>query len=378
MTPAATLLSPEDVASLTRQVLWGAALLGVLLGAVLQRSHFCTMGAISDYLLFREGTRLRQWVFTVVLAALGFALMHAWGWLEPQDTVYASARVPWASMLLGGWLFGVGMVLASGCPTKNLVRLGGGSLKALLVLLVMAISALATLRGLPGQWRVRHLDPWTVSPPEGAFVSGLWGRWFDWPPGWASVVTALLLALLALVWLGRDRAFWRQGAAASSVAVALVLLALWWLSGVWGFVPEHPATLERAFVATGSGRPEGMSFTAPVAQWLDAWMYAADGGKRITLGMALVPGVLAGAALAAWRAGQWRWEGFSHTSDLARHMVGALLMGFGGVSAMGCTFGQGITGVSTLNWGSVLAVLAMVAGAVSALRLQWWLASRAA
>lgn len=378
MSTAPALLQPEDVARLTWQVQWGAAALGLVLGWLLQRSHFCTMGAISDYLLFRAGARLRQWVLTVVLGALGFAALHAAGWLDPADTLYAAPRWPWLSMLVGGLLFGVGMVLASGCPTKNLVRLGGGSLKALVVLLVMGVSALATLRGLPGLWRVRHLDPITATPPEGPFVSALWPSTLNLSPGQASVLTAVVLALCVLPWLWRDRSFWRWTGAGTSLALALVLLALWWLSGVWGFVPEHPATLERAFVATGSGRAEGMSFTAPVAQWLDGWMYAADGGKRITMGMALVPGVLLGAGLAAWRSGQWRWEGFTQTADLGRHVVGAVLMGFGGVSAMGCTFGQGITGLSTLNWGSVLAVLAMVAGAVLALRLQWWLAARQA
>mgnify|MGYP000367303499 CR=1 FL=1 len=158
--------------------------------------------------------------------------------------------------------------------------------------------------------------------------------------------------------------------------VGAALLGSWWVSGVAGLVPEHPQTLETVFLTTSSGRMEGLSFTGPVAQWLDAFMYTADGGKRITFGMVLVPGVVLGAAWAAWRQGSFRWEGFSQTADLARHLVGAALMGIGGVSAMGCTFGQGLTGLSTLNWGSLVAVAAMVLGAVLALRVQWWLAER--
>ena len=143
-----------------------------------------------------------------------------------------------------------------------------------------------------------------------------------------------------------------------------------------GFVPEHPQTLEPVFVGTASGRMEGLSFTSPLAQWLDMFIYLADGRKRVTLGMVLVPGVLLGAVLAAWRGAEFRWEGFTRTSDLARHLIGAVLMGIGGVSAMGCTFGQGMTGLSTLNWGSLVAVAAIVAGALTALRVQWWLAQR--
>ena len=107
------------------------------------------------------------------------------------------------------------------------------------------------------------------------------------------------------------------------------------------------------------------SFTGPLAQWLNALIYTADGGKRLSFGMTWVPGVVLGAAWAAWRAGQFRWEGFTQTSDLARHLLGGAMMGFGGVCAMGCSFGQGLTGLSTLNWGSLLAVAAMVAGAAA-------------
>lgn len=378
MNAAVTLLSPEDVAHLVRQVLWMAVGIGLWLGWVLQRSHFCTMGAISDWLLFRDATRASQWLLTVLLSALGFSCFYALDWINPGDTVYAQPHVSWLTLVVGGGLFGVGMVLASGCPTKNLVRLAGGSLKALVVLLFMAMSALATLRGLPGLWRTQTLDTFKVEAGPPIFFAQWLSKASGWNPASCALVLALVLLCLGGVWMARNPAFWGQRRWAVSLWITLVLMALWWLSGVWGFVPEHPATLERAFVATGSGRAEGMSFTAPVAQWLDGWMYAADGGKRITMGMALVPGVLLGAGLAAWRSGQWRWEGFTQTADLGRHVVGAVLMGFGGVSAMGCTFGQGITGLSTLNWGSVLAVLAMVAGAVLALRVQWWLAARQA
>jgi uncharacterized membrane protein YedE/YeeE len=114
---------------------------------------------------------------------------------------------------------------------------------------------------------------------------------------------------------------------------------------------------------------EALSFTAPVAYWLDAFMYFSDGSKRLTLGMVTVLGLLTGAWLSALQQGTFRWEGFSHRADLARHLVGGTLMGTGGVLAMGCTFGQGLSGLSTLNLGSLLAVLGIFAGTVAA--LQW-------
>ena len=362
--------------SLTSEVLWLAFGLAVLLGWIIQRTHFCTMGAISDVLLMEDATRLRQWALALVVGMLGLGLMAALGIASPLQTIYAAPRFPWLTYLLGGFVFGVGMVLASGCPTKNLVRLGGGSLKALVVLLVMGMSALATLRGTPGLLRVRVLDPITLEPTDGPFI----GQWLSsltgLPVNQALLLVAVLVSAVLLAWVLRGRDFLRGQNLLAGLGIGSVMVALWWVSGVLGFVPEHPETLEPVFVATASGRMEGLSFTGPVAQWLDAFMYQADGRKRITLGMALVPGVVLGAALGAWRGAEFRWEGFTRTSDLARHLIGAVLMGVGGVSAMGCTFGQGLTGLSTLNWGSLVAVAAIVAGAWLTLRVQWWLEER--
>ena len=362
--------------SLTSEVLWLAFGLAVLLGWIIQRTHFCTMGAISDVLLMEDATRLRQWALALVVGMLGLGLMAALGIASPLQTIYAAPRFPWLTYLLGGFVFGVGMVLASGCPTKNLVRLGGGSLKALVVLLVMGMSALATLRGTPGLLRVRVLDPITLEPTDGPFI----GQWLSsltgLPVNQALLLLAALVSAVLLAWVLRGRDFLRGPNLLAGLGIGSVMVALWWVSGVLGFVPEHPETLEPVFVATASGRMEGLSFTGPVAQWLDAFMYQADGRKRITLGMALVPGVVLGAALGAWRGAEFRWEGFTRTSDLARHLIGAVLMGVGGVSAMGCTFGQGLTGLSTLNWGSLVAVAAIVAGAWLTLRVQWWLEER--
>lgn len=373
--PDAAMNALQTQADLVLALAFGLAL---GLGWVIQRSHFCTMGALSDWLFMRDATRLRQWALALAVGVLGFALMSALGWVDPLASIYAAPRFPWLSYLLGGSVFGFGMVLASGCPTKNLVRLGGGSLKALVVLLVMALSALATMRGLPGLWRVHSLDPHTASVESGAFV----GQWvasrLDWTPSQGLGLTAVLVGLALLAWVLREREMLRGANLLAGLGVGTALLGAWGVSGVLGYVPEHPETLESVYLTTASGRMEGVSFTGPLAQWLDALVYTADGGKRLSFGMAWVPGVVLGAAWAAWRSGQFRWEGFSQTADLARHLLGATFMGFGGVCAMGCTFGQGLTGLSTLNWGSLVAVAAMVAGATLALRLQWWLAQREA
>ncbi len=370
------MLTLAQVQSLELRVLWLAFALAVLLGWVLQRSHFCTMGALSDWLLMRDSTRLRQWALALAVAMLGLGGMTAWGWLTPGDTIYAQAGFPWLSYVSGGLTFGVGMVLASGCPTKNLVRLGGGSLKALVVLVVMGISGLATLRGAPGLLRVQWLDPVTTTPSAGPFIGQWLADGMNLTPENGFLLAAVVVGFPVLWWALLTRESRHRANLLGGLGVGGILLALWWVSGMLGMVSEHPETLERVFLATASGHMEGLSFTGPVAQWLDVFQYQADGRKRMTFGMALVPGVALGAGLSAWRSGQWRWEGFTRTPDLARHLVGAMLMGMGGVTAMGCTFGQGLTGLSTLNWGSLVAVAGIVGGATATLRVQWWLAER--
>lgn len=347
---------------------FGVALLA---GVMLQRSHFCTMGALSDLFLMGDSTRLRQWALAVAVAMAGFGLMTWAGLISPLNSLYAATQLNVVTLGLGGVLFGAGMVLASGCVTKSLTRLGSGNLKSLVVLLAVGVSALATLRGLPAVWRVHYLDTLSLPLPQGAFV----GQWVMHSTGWsldlACGVTALLISLAMSVWIFKHAPFRQAQNWWPGVGMGLAVLAVWFISGVLGFVPEHPETLEAVFLTTASGRMESMSLTAPVAMWWDALMYFSDGSKRITLGMALVPGLFLGAWLSAKLDGSFRWEGFSQTSDLALHLLGGSLMGLGGVMAMGCTIGQGLSGLSTLSWGSMLAVSGIALGAW--LALQWQL-----
>ncbi len=366
----------SELEALGRLVLGLAFALGLALGWLIQRSHFCTMGAVSDWVLMGDAQRLRQWALVVAVGMLGLAAMTALGWLSPLDSIYAAERFPWLSYGLGGLVFGVGMVLSSGCPTKNLVRLGAGNLKALVVLLFMATGALGALRGAPALLRGDWLDPVTAGVATGPFVGQALASLLGLAPAQGLLLAALLVGALLLLWVLRDARMRSAAPLFAGLGIGAVLLAAWAVTGVLGFVPEHPETLEPVHVATGSGRMEGLSFTAPLAQWLDWFAHAADLRPRWTFGMALVPGVVLGAALSAWQRGEWRWEGFARTDDLVRHLVGALLMGMGGVYAMGCSFGQGITGVSTLSWGSLLAVAAMVLGSWATLRWQLWRAER--
>jgi uncharacterized membrane protein YedE/YeeE len=160
--------------------------------------------------------------------------------------------------------------------------------------------------------------------------------------------------------------------------VGAVIVGVWWVSGRLGFVAEHPATLEQAFLATNSRRMESLSMVAPVGYTLDWLLFFSDKSKLLTLGIVSVVGVSVGAFGVSRVDGSFRWEGFGGVEDLANHLVGATLMGVGGVVALGCTVGQGLSGVSTLSLGSLLTLAAIIVGALAALRYQVWRMERMA
>ncbi len=160
------------------------------------------------------------------------------------------------------------------------------------------------------------------------------------------------------------------------ILIGAVVVAGFYVSGHLGHLAEDPATLEEKFVATNSGRAESFSFVAPIAYLMELLVYWTDQSRVVTFGIAGVLGILVGSAAMAIATKSFRWEGFTTTEDLVNHVVGGILMGFGGVTALGCTIGQGLSGLSTLALGSFLATAGIVVGCVAALRYQMWRVER--
>ena len=358
--------------ALTTQVLWAAFILSLLFGAVAQRTHFCTMGAISDIVNMSDWTRMRQWGMAVGVAMIGFYTLAVSGVIDPAKTLYASNRFIWLSALSGGLLFGFGMVLASGCGSKTLVRIGGGNLKSVVVFVVMGIAAFATLKGITAVLRVATVDRVAIDFASNAALPNWLGTAVGISTAGAGLILALVLGLGLIIWalLGRD--FVRFDNLLAGLGLGAIIAAMWWVSGRLGYVAEHPDTLQEAFLATNSGRMEALSFVSPVAYTIDWLMFFSDKAKVLTLGIVSVFGVVVGSAVYAIATRSFRWEGFAGAEDTANHLVGAVLMGVGGVAAMGCTVGQGLSGLSTLSATSFVAVSAIIAGAVAALRYQMW------
>ncbi len=371
-------MSEADLPSLTARILLASFVLAAVFGAIAQRTHFCTMGAVADIVNMGDWTRMRAWVLAMGVATIGFNGMVGLGWVQAGDSVYAEPRLIWLSNAVGGALFGFGMVLASGCGSKTLVRIGGGSLKSLVVFCVLAVVAYATLRGAFSVLRVATLDRVNLQLPAGQDLPSLLAQATAAPtPVWAGVLGLGIGGAMVAFALARPegRSF---DVLLSGLGLGAVIVAVWWVSGRLGHLAEHPLTLEETFVATNTRRMESLSFVAPVAYTMDWFILFSDKLKVLTLGICSVAGVVVGSAAMALATGTFRWEGFADTEDTAKHLVGALLMGVGGVTAMGCTVGQGLSGVSTLALGSFIAVAGIIGGAVLGLHWQIWRLERSA
>ncbi len=361
-----------DPSALAVRVLWAAFALSVAFGAIARHTNFCTMGAVADVVNVGDWTRARMWALAIAVATLLFNAMVGVGWIEARNTIYAGPRLLWLSAVVGGVLFGFGMVLASGCGSKGLVRVGGGNLKSLVVLLVLGITALVTMRGATAVLRVNTVDRIGLDLAPGQDLPSLLSANTGLATTTAAVILGSVIALALVAWVlrraeGRTLEVWIGG-----VGIGTVVAAVWWVSGRLGYLAEDPNTLEQAFLATNSRRMESLSMVAPVGYTLDWLMAFSDKSKLLTLGIVSVVGVFAGSLATALATGSFHWEGFGGTEDLANHLVGGVLMGVGGVMALGCTVGQGLSGVSTLSLGSFLALFSIIAGAVMALRYQTW------
>lgn len=364
-------MSPAlDPALATRYVVWGALLLGLVLGVVGQATRFCVRGAIADWVIFRGPGRLVSWLVAVAIAAVLVQAMVSAQVFDASRTIFWGNRLLWLSALVGGVLFGYGMILSGGCPQRSLVKAGSGNLRSLVTLLVIAIAAAMTLRGAFAGVRVNWLDAWGIGLAGSQDLGALAASATGLSAGALRWLFTLVLggAVLGFAWSVRgsvDRAHWVGG-----VVVGLLVAACFYLTGRIGFLAEHPETLEPAWLGTQSKRPEALSFSAPLAHGLDLLTLWSDKATVATFGVMLSLGVLFGAFVSAKLRGDFRLESFGSPREVLEHLAGGVLMGFGGVTALGCSIGNGVTGVALLSAGSFLAIIGITAGALLALRVQ--------
>lgn len=357
-----------DIAGLGKSVLWATFAITFLLGAVMQKTGFCTMGAVTDIFIMSSWDRLRQWFLAIGVAVLGFTLMSYLGLIDPLKSFYTGNKFLWLSSIVGSVLFGFGMVLSSGCGSKTLVRIGGGNLKSIIVFMVLGLSAYMTIRGFLGVIRINTLDTIFLAFNTPQDLPSLLSDPMGVERGTLHLVMGLIIGFAFIAYALAKRSFWTVENLLAGFSVGFAICAVWWVSGHLGYVAEDPNTLEEVFLLTNSGRMESLSFVAPYAYSLDWLMMYSDTSKVLTLGIITVVGMILGSTVVAALTKTFRWESFRDTEDTVNHLVGASLMGFGGVTALGCTVGQGLSGISTLALGSFLALPGFIFGAYLGMR----------
>ncbi len=366
-------MSETTPAQLVPYVLGGSFALAFIFGAVGNKTSFCTMGAVSDWVNMGDTGRMRMWLLAIAVAILGANGLHLAGAIDLSKSLYQTPNFTWLSYLAGGFLFGIGMTLGSGCGSKTLIRIGGGNLKSVVVFMVIGITAYMTLKGLFGAFRVGVLEKATLVLPGGQDLPTLLAGPLGVSKPTLVLVLSLVIALglIGTVFSSRDfRSNFDN--VLGGVVIGLVVVGAWYVSGHIGHLEEDPNTLQEAFVGTNSGRMESFSFVAPLAYVLEYLMLWTDTSRVLTFGIVSAFGVVVGSAVYALASRTFRWEGFRDAEDTATHLAGATLMGFGGVTALGCTIGQGISGVSTLALGSILTLVSIVAGSALTMKFQYW------
>lgn len=368
------------------EVLGAVFTIAVIMGAVTSKTNFCAMGAVSDWVNIGDTGRMRAWVFSMAVALAGVIALEAASVVNLSGETfppYRTANFAWIRYLLGGLMFGIGMTLASGCGNKTLVRIGSGNLKSLTVLAVGAVCAYLMMwtplyekAFLP--WvsaTTVNLQSYGVANQElGTILAGMFGMGLSKHLNLA--VAALVLAgLLFFCFKSADFRHEPDHILGGAV-MGLAVVTGWWLTG-GSIGREWKDYADMAAVVPSRVQVQSYTFVSPMG---DTLRYLLDPANLslVNFGVVALAGVILGSSLWAVLDRQFRLEWFASWKDFANHAVGGALMGIGGVLSMGCTFGQAITGISTLAVGSILTFLAIVIGAAGTMKYQYWRITREA
>jgi hypothetical protein len=324
-------------------------IVGTIIGAMARRNHFCTMAALERHWYANDSRGLRTWVLAATAAIIVTQAMSLGGMIDLSSSFYLTHKFDLTGAITGGLAFGFGMALVGTCGFGALVRLGGGSLRSFVVLIALGLSALAAQRGLIGQGRVLMVDNFAIDlgfagdQSIGSLVSHALG--FD-----VRAVTALVVVAALLAWVFADRGFRRQYLSiAAGVTIGFAVAAGWLITHTAAQASFEPVQLEAA------------SFVVPVADTII--QIIALTGVLPDYGVGMVVGIVIGAAAVAWNKRDIRWEACDDARELGRHLLGAFLMGAGGVFALGCTIGQGVSAASVLAISAPVVMLSIAVGA---------------
>ncbi|WP_298571076.1 YeeE/YedE family protein [uncultured Aliiroseovarius sp.] len=324
---------------------------GVMLGLSARLGRFCTLGAIEDALYAGSFLRLRMWGIAIGVAMIGTHVLMAAGTVQAADAVYL--RLGWnpIASVIGGLMFGYGMALSGNCGFGALARLGGGDLRAFVIVLVMGVSAYVAISG-PLAWLRVMLFPESAADPTAlpSVADGL-GRVTGMSPALIGIILGAVLVAAMFTTKEMRRAhketFW--------ATIAGLAIVTGWGGTAW--------VLENGFAAIPM---ESHTFSAPLGDMVLYLMTSS--GSNLNFGVGSVVGVLVGAFIGSLFKGHFRWEACEDPRELKRQIGGAAIMGLGAVIAFGCSIGQGLSAFAILYYGAPVTFLAIVAGAALGLR----------
>lgn len=332
-----------------------AALCGLAGGAVLgfaaRWGRFCTLGAIEDHVLAGNSQRLRMWGVAISIGAIATYALHGAGLIDIAQTFYLLTPTTIVATLVGSLIFGLGMSLVGTCGFGTLARIGGGDLKSIVTFLVMGITAYATVGGAGAYLRLElgvpernvNLDG---AGPDGAGFAFALERVFGIPVSISAILLAVLLGGVCL----SSKAFRKNGKLLFTGALVGLTIAFGWVAtGVVAHDPFEPYPLE------------SFTFSAPLGETLIYVMTMT--GASLKFGIGAVVGVVIGAAVTSLIQRHFRWEACDDAREMRRQMLGGVMMGFGGVTALGCTVGQGLSAASALSYSAPVALAGIYLGA---------------
>jgi uncharacterized membrane protein YedE/YeeE len=333
--------------------LWAGFVIGLLFGVTVQRTGFCLNTAFKGLWVTGDRRKLSGFLLAMAVALLATQLIEGIGLIDLRRSIYLSSPFSWLVIPLGGAIFGYGMIAANGCGSRTLVLLGQGNLRSFVVLVCLGIAAFATLTGVIAPLRTALATPTTIAFDKLPSIPRYLETWLS--PGTARLLPAILFGQILIFVAFRNSAF-RDSPRdiVGGLVVGLLIAAGWLATGFFGRDDFDPAPIA------------SLTFIAPIGETIQYAMLAT--GARLSFGTAIVCGVVLGAFGSALLTKTLDLQGFSRPSQMLRYMTGGAMMGMGGAMALGCSIGQGLTGFSTLSFGSLLAVAGIAVGASIALR----------
>ena len=363
----------EEIAS---KVLILGFLIAAIMGFVGNRSQYCTMGAVADWINVGDTNRLRAWLFSIAVAVFGVSLLEFQQWIDIQETrpPYRMQSLPWLRFIMGGIMFGVGMTLASGCGKKTLIRIGGGSLKSFFVFLVCGFSAYLMTQTVFYEIIFHSwLSPLTInfsdygladqSLGELIFGDGLSGKNF---------FLGVALAIFLGFWVFYSSEFRsRYGLILSSTVMGLGVIGGWYVtSGPIGRNWQESAEwMDQPPIGVGA---QSFTFINPMGESL-VYLQSGFNNLLLSFGVCAIAGIIVGSFSSALIFRNFHFEWFPSMKDFMNHLIGAILMGVGGVLGMGCTIGQAVAGTSTLSLGSFIVFFSILSGSALTMKTRYYL-----